>query len=75
MSYDPVRRHLGQVMFVRAGICYLKLRGSEVFGPPMNFPTSEIIASITIKSTASMAAIAIAGTHFVVQGTSRMKGT
>jgi len=48
---------------------------SGAFGPSMNFPTTERIASITIKSAESMAAIASAGTHLVPQGTNRIKGT
>ena len=48
---------------------------SEVSGSSMNFPTTERIASIAIKSAESIAAIAIAGTHLVVQGTNKINGT
>lgn len=45
------------------------------FGPSINLATTARIASITIKSAESMAAIASAGTHLVVQGTNRTNGT
>jgi hypothetical protein len=48
---------------------------SGAFGPSTNFPTTERIVSITIKSAESMAAIASAGTHLVVQGTNKTNGT
>jgi len=49
--------------------------GALNFGPSINFPTTERIASITYKSAVPMGAIKMAGTHLVVQGTNKINGT
>jgi len=45
------------------------------FGPSMNFPTTERIARITIKSNDAAPANADAGTHLVVQEIDKISKT